>query len=98
MNDPKVQADLRREGPEWDKAREVFQGPCSPQHQNDLATRILASLREANPDLRSYLDALRNAVRQITVGFKPSDSSWIVQASFDGRFGGTLYVNMDFFL
>jgi len=98
MNDPKVQADLKREGPEWDKAREVFQGPCSPQHQNDLATSILASLREANLDLRSYLDALKNAVRQITIGFKGSDSSWNVLIGFDGRFGGTLVVNMDFFL
>jgi len=35
MNDPKVQADLKREGPDWDMARELFQGPCSPQNQND---------------------------------------------------------------
>ena len=48
--------------------------------------------------MRSYLNALRNAVRQISVGFRPSDSSWIVQVGFDGRFGGTLSVNMDFFL
>ena len=98
MNDPKVQADLKREGPEWDKAREVFQGPCSPQHQNDHAAHILTSLREANPDLRSYMHALKNAVMQITIGFKGYDSSWNVLIGFDGRFGGTLVVNMDFFL
>ena len=44
MYDPKVQADLKREGPEWDRAHEIFQGPCSPNHQNDQATEILVNL------------------------------------------------------
>jgi len=41
---------------------------------------------------------LKSAVKQITIGFKGSDSSWSVMIGFDGRFGGSLIVNMDFFL
>ncbi|KAK1347353.1 hypothetical protein POM88_055043 [Heracleum sosnowskyi] len=85
LADPQVDLDNRRIGQKWDDARKILRGSCAIGVNNKDADNLFYNLNLQNPLTMDYINALKNIITKVRVGYNATTKEWQVILSLVGE-------------